>query len=127
MRLRRKPQNIKKHQNHHKYFININNKCTNSLSFSFFYFVKVSECLPDIIHRPQYLFSRFPKRVTSMWNFINLFTPTSWICILLSMAAVSIFCKISVSIGSKFGLKTNRDYLVLFPFRYRCAFQKVTL
>ena len=53
-----------------------------------------------------------------MWNFINLFTPTSWLFISLSMAAVFIFFKISVSIGSKFGLKTNKDYLVLFPFRY---------
>ena len=78
---------------------------------------QVSECLPDIIYRPQHLYSRFPKRVSSMWNFINLFTPTSWLGIFLSMTAVFIFCKISVFIGSKFGLKTNKDYLVLFPFR----------
>ena len=58
-----------------------------------------------------------------MWNFINLFTPTSWLFIILSMAAVLIFFKISVSIGSKFGLKTNKDYLVLFPFRYKISYK----
>ena len=64
-----------------------------------------------------FLFSRYPRKVRSMWNFLKLFTPVSWTAILLSMAAVFIFFQIAVTLGSKFGLKSERDYLVLFPFR----------
>ena len=78
----------------------------------------VATCASGSQYSPNYLFSKFPEKVSRMWNLVKLFDPMSWILIFLSILSVSLFFFVSAGIGAlHFGLQTFREEIILSPLR----------
>lgn len=94
------------------------------MSFDCFIFSRercqVGECITTSFE-PFYFFSKFPDKVSPIWNLTNLFKPSVWFLTFLSISLTLTYFTISIWIYSKLDHAqdfTSRD-LVLAPFRWR--------
>ena len=78
----------------------------------------VAICAPGFNYLPYYWFSRYPAKVSPIWNLVKLFDQTSWILIFVSIALVTIFFFIAARIGTKyFGIQISMEETILSPLR----------
>ena len=78
----------------------------------------VATCAPGTLYAPQSWFSKYPEKISPIWNLVTIFTPMSWTFTFLSILSVSMFFLVSARIRAQyFGVQTFREEIILSPFR----------
>ena len=72
---------------------------------------------PWVQYEPYYWFTRYPEEKSKVWNLLNLFSPSSWIFIFISILSVVFFISLSTLFYKKAGVRTLTEEIILFPYR----------
>ena len=78
----------------------------------------VAACL-DMHYSPNFFLSKYPEKVTPIWNLIRLLPPEVWGFTLLSISSISIYFLTSSKVYARIGLKKKlkSEEIVLVPTR----------
>ena len=68
---------------------------------------------------PTHFFSKFPGRVSPIWNLAKLFPPLIWVLVFVSIILVTLMFQFSSYIYQKMGLRKSiiSEEMVLIPLR----------
>ena len=80
-------------------------------------FLGVLECSQAIYYGHTYWATRAPRELPPATNILGIFTPTSWILILVSILFIIIFLRLSSKVGHYYGLKVELCEIPLIPFQ----------
>ena len=87
------------------------------------------ECIPNS-YQPFYLFSKFPEKVSPIFNLVNLFTPLIWGLTFMSVLLAVFYFTFSSWIYSKLGFGehiSSEEEILLYPFRVRMMLSNISI
>ena len=68
---------------------------------------------------PPYFWTRFPLPTTRMWNLLSIFDPPAYACFFSSLILTVVFMKVFAVLGTKMGLDSESEELILIPTRLK--------
>ena len=74
-------------------------------------------CPHATAYYPYYFFTRYPQKITTLWNLKNLLTPGSWLMYFITIICIILYIKLSAYVGRILGLNTITEEITLVPFR----------
>ena len=74
-------------------------------------------CNHGQMYIPMHWFTRYPLPTTRMWNLLSIFDPPAYTCFFTSLALTVILLKAYSYLGTKMGLTTISEEIILVPFR----------
>ena len=74
-------------------------------------------CAHAFFYAPYYFFTKYPHEVSKIYNIAKLFTPILWMWTFISMGSIVVGLKLATFVGTRLGLNTCTDELILFPLR----------
>ena len=79
----------------------------------------VTVCMENDINQ-FYFFSKYPERIAPTWNLIQLFPPSIWGLVFVSILMIVLFFHVSSWIYYQMGLEKDlfKEELVLVPVRF---------
>ena len=80
-------------------------------------FVMKLHCNHGLMYIPMHWFTRYPLPTTRVWNPLSMFDPPAYTCFFTSLALTVILLKAYSYLGTKMGLTTISEEIILVPFR----------
>ena len=74
-------------------------------------------CAHSYLFLPWYFYTKYPSETNKIYNIINLFTPTSWMWTFISIGSIFLGLKLATWVGTRLGLQTCTEEIILFPLR----------
>ena len=86
-------------------------------------------CAHSYLFLPWYFYTKYPSETNKIYNIINLFTPTSWMWTFISIGSIFLGLKLATWVGTRLGLQTCTEEIILFPLRlgYVCLLHLLTI
>ena len=81
-------------------------------------------------YQPYYFFSKFPEKVSPIFNLVKLFTPLIWGLTFMSVLLAVFYFTFSSWIYSKLGLRehiSGEEEILLYPFRVRMMLTNISI